>query len=700
MKLPPRLLALERAARRRRVAIVFAIGAPLAVAATVIAFRIGAVTTALVAAVAAVIAIAAWARLAIRSIDRTWIARRLDAARPDLENSAELLYPGAGPQSGLAPLQRTLLTQRLESAPAIDIRERWPSRRVAQAWVFALAAIAAAHWWPATAPDPIIAQPDAGPAASAAASATLVSGIRIDVQPPAYTGVAARSESVLAFRAEAGATVRWRLRFDPVPASAVLAFHDGTEQALAPGDDGWTAERVIDVATLYRLRVDGAPALADDSLHRIEVVPDLPPELRVVAPEKTLTLVEPGQRRWDLAFEAADDYGLGEARLTVTVAKGSGEQVEVSERSVVLAGEGDARSRRYARALELAWLGVAAGDDAIVRLTLRDNRVPQPNVARSPSLILRWPAAAAGETSGMDGLVERTLPAYFRSQRQIIIDTEALVALRPRPARDDFVDRSDRIGVDQKILRLRYGQFLGEEAKTYGQPGESEHAGELPQGFSGDTADRPEFDQATAVLEEFGHAHDIAEAATLLDPETKALLKAALAQMWDAELQLRLGEPARALPYEYAALEYIKQVQQASRIYLSRVGLEVPGIDESRRLSGDRAGARSRSEPVAAATGDDPAVVGLWRALDGPGALAWDDFDVWVREHEAGLPDALGLLAAVDALKRDPACAPCRQRVRQFIWALLPVPAAGTRVRETPDAAGRMYLDALREAGP
>ncbi len=686
MKSLPRLLALERAAKFRRLAVILATGVPGAVAAAWVVQRIAGSPYGWIVAALALVAVAAWATRATREIDRAWVARRLDALLPELEDSALLLYPASGPEAGLAALQRARIAGRLEAQTAVDIREAWPRRRLGYVWLAALVIAALAGLWPRGTPVEPDRRAQRRPSESSSANATVIAGARLEVVPPAYTGLPARVESDLAARVESGATVRWHLRFEPIPAAATIVFHDGTELALARDGDAWLAERTLDASTLYRLRVDSAPPLADDRLYRLELVPDTTPELRVIAPDKTLTLVEPGQRRWDLAFEARDDYGLGQARLTVTLAKGSGEQVEVSERSFVLEGEGDARTRTYRRTLDLATLGIAAGDDAIARLTISDNRAPKPNVSRSPGLILRWPAQQGSETSGMDGLVERTLPAYFRSQRQIIIDTEALVAQRAGLAHDEFVDRSDSIGADQKILRLRYGQFLGEEAETYG-----EHAAE---GHDEGAATTP-FGSATDVLQTFGHAHDIAEAATLFDPQTRDTLRAALSEMWQAELQLRLGEPRKALPYEYAALDYIKRVQQASRIYLSRVGLDLPVVDEARRLTGERTGVRDRASALGPRNADDAVVLDVWRALADTGTPDWDGFESWVRQREATLPAALDLLAATDALRRDPDCAACRDRLYAQLWPLLPVPATGAGLRETPDEAGRAYLDAI-----
>jgi len=78
------------------------------------------------------------------------------------------------------------------------------------------------------------------------------------------------------------------------------------------------------------------------------------------------------------------------------------------------------------------------------------------------------------------------------------------------------------------------------------------------------------------------------EEATFFDATTSRKLRAALSKMWDAELQLRLNEPEKALPHEYAALKLIKEVQQASRVYVERIGYDAPVIKVTeKRLTGE-----------------------------------------------------------------------------------------------------------------
>ncbi len=167
--------------------------------------------------------------------------------------------------------------------------------------------------------------------------------------------------------------------------------------------------------------------------------------------------------------------------------------------------------------------------------------------------------------------------------------------------------------------------------------------------------------------------------------------------MWSSEGELRQGQPERALPHAYRALGFIKQVQQASRIYLARVGLELPPIDESRRMSGERKGLGDRRDGLVAATADEVPALALWQAL-APGADAGaslESFATWLQANEHRLADPLDLVAALEVVRADPACSDCRQRLRDRLWPLLPQPAATTMPRPAPDARGQAYLDAL-----
>ena len=294
---------------------------------------------------------------------------------------------------------------------------------------------------------------------------------------------------------------------------------------------------------------------------------------------------------------------------------------------------------------------------------------------------------------------------------QIIIDAEALLKQRGSLDADTFIKRSDAIGVDQRILRLRYGQFLGEEAEggakapstgdlpTSDAPAadsHADHADDDGHDHGGSTATAPVFGSATDVLSEYGHTHDHAEAATLLDPQTRAILKSALDQMWQSEGHLRQGHPDQALPYAYKALAFIKQVQQAERIYLARVGSDLPPIDMARRMTGKRDGLGNRAVQLDARPAADAVAANAWQALAArDDAVDLDALSRWLDAHPNAVPDPLDVVAAIDALRQQPECQPCRQTLRARLWPALRRADGPPARRNSADASGRRYLEAL-----
>ena len=728
----------HRQARLHALAEVLLTALPWLVAAIALAWRFEGASPWL-ATLVPTIAAAGWGWRRWQAMDRHWLARALDARRPDMEDSAALLFAPDDALSGLGALQQARLRTRITNGPPPASRIAWHRRRMVASLLLATAGLAAILSWPA----PRVAHGGVAGgdnrAAAAPANPPRLLAQRLAITPPAYTGLPARSGESLSTKAPAGSRLVWTLRYDTPPAEAALSFHDGRRLPLQRGEDGqWQASLRVDRGALYRLETTPRAAGDQGTLHRIDVIPDRPPQVRAVQPANTLSTVVPGQRRWSVAFEASDDHGLAAtARLRIIRTQGSGENITSTARELRIAGSGGARKRRYNHGFDLAQLELVPGDDLIVRLTVTDRRTPDPQAASSPSMILRWPLPQAEMmATGLDGLARKVMPAYFRSQRQIIIDAEALLKEKPRLDPDRYLQRSDTIGVDQRLLRLRYGQFLGEESE--GAPEEplptsdplptndaSPPTSEAPQTATasageeahhpGDGHDHGEdeppqrqavFGEEEQVLERFGHTHDIPEAATLLDPKTRELLRAALDEMWQSELHLRQAQPEDALPYAYRALELIKQVQQSERIYLQKVGVALAPVDLSRRLSGERKGLGDRGDPLREATPRDRTLAEAWRALtrtqDDGNDDAGIDLDALAshlatRDMGDGDGDALSIAAAIDTLRRDPDCRGCRQRLADRLWPLLARPPATPARRESGGRTGAAYLEHLRE---
>jgi len=702
------LLRQRRGAQWRAGAIVFALSAPIVAAELAWLLRAAALIWALIFGVLAVVAIIvfAWRRANRYNLERQ--LRHFDAEVPEFEDSAALAIAADVAPGTIGALQqqkiRSRLIQRATDQTLPALAPAWPWRTQWLCLSVAVTIAVLAVTWPTLQPG-LHADEQSQGAATALADAAVTGSLRYT--PPAYTGLGAQQVDGLDAKLPADSRVQWTLRVGASARAVSLRFHDDSVLALTPDHGAWRGERLIAASQLYRVEVDG---VAQPALSRIDVIADAPPVIKVLAPTQTLTIIDgaTAPKDWSFDFDVSDDYGLGAAALSVTHTQGSGEQVKVSTQMIPFETV-TSRSHRYRRTIDLKALDFARGDDVIVRFEVADNRVPMANTSTSPSFILRWLPEGSSDSVGIEGVVQKTLPAYFRSERQIIIDTEALQAQRGALPAARFARQADELGVDQKVLRLRYGQFLGEGFESNAEHAPGVDADAAANGAAPSLAQAPgEAEPATSgaaqgfgrdedVLHEFGHAHDIAEAATLLDPETRRILKLALNEMWQAELHLRQAEPEAALPYEYKALDYIKQVQQAERIYLARTGLELPQVDLSRRLSGDRKGLDDRGAPLPAAEGADPALQQFWTALAQDRNPDLAALTTWLRGH-ADAPDALGLAAAVDRLRRDPDCGACRSELRDRFWPLLPTPPTAARARPAPDAAGRLWLGAQQEA--
>ncbi|ATD68095.1 hypothetical protein CNR27_12175 [Luteimonas chenhongjianii] len=739
--------------RRRALAIVLLLALPLALGLAALAWRVAGVAPAIAVAAVACVVAAVLALRRVRGFDRDWQARALDAARTDMDDSAALLFAAPATLAPLQQLQRARLQARIEADPSMPAPTPWPARALAAAWFGGALLVAAALWWPPSAPRETVTPSTSAKTGNAAALPVLRSQA-LEIRAPAYTGQAPRTQTELDAQAPAGATLRWTLHFAPQPRQVALQLHDGSEIAFVREDEAWVATLRLEQSWLYRVAVDGDidGALTRAQPWRLDAVADRPPEIRVRRPEATLSTYAPGQRSWPLTFEASDDHGVAvDARLRISVTRGSGEGITFEDRTLSLRGRGEAGLKTFSTTLDPAALGIEQGGDLVAQLEVRDNRVPTPQTARSPSLILRWPPPAPIDADGLEGLARDVLPTYFRSQRQIIIDAEKLLAERPRIDPATFEARSDALGVDQRILRLRYGQFLGEESEGGAQPpptadaappppprkplpiddfGQADapaapveaahaegdghahdHDDDGPAGAASGNApgahadhdhgprDATTFGRAEDVMASFGHTHDLPGAATMLDPATREVLRAALGEMWQSELQLRQYAPRAALPYANRALELIKQVQQADRIYLARVGATLPPVDLSRRLGGERDGITPRPVPAPATTDADvPALA--WTALAWNGEADLAGLVAWTQAHPRQVDDPLALLATVDALQRDPACDDCRQALRAQLWRVLQRPLAAPVLRPAIDALGARYLDALQEDAP
>lgn len=611
-------------------------------------------------------------------LDLLWVWRQtqtqlpgwLNAQLPELEDSAQLLYQ-TSPTSAIQILQSQRLQARLNTllTPArLAATARQLARQILPATRFVLILS-----WGAALVVYLIA-PTSAPQSSeklrAVASANFVlPQLRLRITPPAYTLQAAFQSEAKTLQLPEHSLVEWCL--DRMPSSAQhIRLSNGQDLPFMVRGERVCAEWDASEIVFWSWSAD-----PQQTRYTLTVALDQAPVITIKEPVELLQVLSNSAQVLPMALQISDDYQVQTASLHLTLARGSGENIRFSDKEVPIPQGIDKRQRQWSKRWSLRELGMEAGDELYFFVRASDNAGKNPHSVTSPTYTIRLPApeALAEEVSVLPILVK---PESLRSQRQIIIDTEQLVAdiaANPRLNPNLVRNRSEIIANDQAALRRRYGRFLGEESSLFGDEHGDEHTGEQGQ------------EKASADLAaQYGHAHDQEENATLFDEATKAILRRALVAMWDAEKALRAITPKAALAPENKALAAIKQLQQADRIYLHKAAFTPPAIKEEKRYSGDVLDVKNKQRAPDIWDDGVPAEIRqLLQALGQSSALPalWTvAARSWIAQH---IPDDTQRLQA-QASVQDVAdgCQPCRAVLAA--WLRQGIASAGVILQAQP----------------
>lgn len=506
------------------------------------------------------------------------VCRFLNFSYPELEESAALILKPSGNLNLLERLQQHKVQEALLHIPAQP--PLFTQRLKKAAWLFLLALVLSAailavgHFWKSSASGS-----HAGAAQTSAQNSLppekvlpQIDGVSLKITPPAYTGKASHTQDKFTIDAEEGATVTWNISTNIAVDKVWLIFNEREKvQLTGTRQTEWKTQRTINKPGFYQVSINGK--LSD--LYQIQVVKDAAPVIRIKSP-KQYTHIDAGEaQRVTISSTVTDDYGITNAQIFATVAKGSGESVKFKDTTFSFNASFGQHSHQYTlqRTLDLPKLNMEPGDELYFYIQAQDTHQQK---SRTDVLIVSIQDTA--QLLSMDGIVAaaNVKPEFFRSERQIILDTEKLLKDKDSISVTEFKKRSNELGTDQKLLRLRYGKFLGEEDES----GNEDHAND-------ELGKAENFGNAAMVMDAYTDKHDNAEDATFLEPAAKAQLKATLNEMWKAELRLRLNTPQEALPFEYKALRLLKDLQQKSRSFVAKTNYNPPPIKPEKRLSGD-----------------------------------------------------------------------------------------------------------------
>lgn len=514
-------------------------------------------------------------------ISDTAVANFLDASYPELEESCNLVFKQSGEMDLLERLQLSKVTSALEHIP---VGHKYFAQRLRLSFYFLIGALIFAFLISRIHYNRTNNQSGESQTEIAGKNAVLekmlpqIAGLHISIVPPAYTRLSERSQEKFTLQVEEGAIVSWKLKTNIAAQNVSLLFNEQESLALQATDAGkteWIAQKVITKPGFYQVAVDGKRS----DLYQLQVTKDNAPVIQIKTP-KQYTYIDAGEKpRVTLTTTITDDYGVSDAVINATVAKGSGEAVKFKEQKLSFDQSFNGQQRTYElqKTIDLPSLGLEPGDELYFYVQAKDNHQ---QVSRTDVYIVSIQDTA--QLLSMDGIIgaANIKPEYFRSERQIILDSESLLKAKDTLSQQVFNDRSNELGTDQKLLRLRYGKFLGEES-------ENEIGDPRSEGKDNQPADPKDFGNGAKILDEYTDKHDNAEDAEFFDPAIKAQLKATLTEMWKAELQLRMYKPADALPFEYKALRLLKDLQQKSRSYVAKTSFNPTPLKLDKRLSGD-----------------------------------------------------------------------------------------------------------------
>lgn len=431
---------------------------------------------------------------------------------------------------------------------------------------------------------------DSSPAALSRVSATVspvlkikeavlpqIASYSIRISPPSYTGKAVRIQSQFTLIAESGARLTWQIKTSESINELAFLFNDHELVHLKPANNEktvWSYSRLVDKPGFYQVILNGKKS----DFYQMELIQDQPVVIKITSPAQQSTIDVGQPQQVNVKLDLTDDYGIADAYISATMASGKGEAVSFKEKKLPFNYSfAHQQSVHINKLIPMQELGMKPGDELYFYVSARDNHGQQ---SRSDMYFVSiQDTTELMSMPGIDNGISE-VPEYFRSQRQLIIDTEKLLKEKAALTEAVFKTRSNDLGIDQKMLRMRYGKFLGEESENEIGGGHEEEHGHAQAGEG-------KFGDVSSIMDQYAHKHDNAEDATFFEPELKAQLKATLTEMWGAELRLRTYETQKALPYEYKALRLLKDLQQKSRAYVAKTTFKTSPLKMEKRLTGE-----------------------------------------------------------------------------------------------------------------
>jgi hypothetical protein len=529
------------------------------------------------------------------------VVRYLDRTYPLFEDSSGLYHKQN--KNGLEQLQLENIDRKVKSsAEKIKLPKKRLIRSLVMSVLLIVASLLSSHFVLLSADSGGVTGINTGANPENIAVPEVVpdpvfESVEVTITPPAYTGIEKRVETGGSVTAPSMSDLSWAVEISGSVEEAALIFNDLETVRLKKSSGRFTAAIKAEQRQIYRVSASTRDTTIFSDYYSIDVIEDRPPRFRVSSPVQMRTLLTDRDRQAEMSVEILDDYGIREVYLTATLARGSGESVRFREQRMefdTVTGLGTERVLADI-ALHSDSLEMTPGDELYVYVAANDN-YPDVQTGRSDTYMIVVEDTTQAQPLMAGNIVIDLMPEDFRSQRQVIVDTEELLSEAGRLDDEQFRLRSRRIGRDQEMLMLEFGHYLGMDEESGGSGGDvsvisdEDHSGHdhsAEAELDGEGQEVTQSGAASDIPDEFFHDHGSPEMNTLFAESPRALLRRALSEMFRASQYLQTDRPEEALPFEYRALEFLQEAQQADRRYVRRAGLDgIPIPVDEKRLTG------------------------------------------------------------------------------------------------------------------
>ncbi len=233
--------------------------------------------------------------------------------------------------------------------------------------------------------------------------------VRLTVQPPAYTGLPARTQKQFSMQVEEGARVSWEVETDQKAKDLHFLINDKQKISLQPSGDSteWRASTVFSSPGFYQVVIDGKRS----DLYQIDVVRDHPAGISISSPKPYSQIGFGEEKRVLLKGYLHDDYGIRNSFIHATIASGKGEGVSFREQNLSLSGSGGKRMD-FNKLIDLDALKMQPGDELYFYIQATDSKG---HITKSDAYTVL--VKDTTELMSMVGLISgvNLMPEYFRS---------------------------------------------------------------------------------------------------------------------------------------------------------------------------------------------------------------------------------------------------------------------------------------------